>query len=197
MIDSAVAALSRGEVIGLPTETLFGLAADPVNSLAMAQIVRLKQRPPEKGFIVLVGNQEQLDQLILPPSPLALQLMARFWPGPLTLVLPARPELSTLITGHTGYVAVRISPAPQVVALLALWRRPLISTSANPAGEPTPQTAEQVRRLWPTENLLVLDGVISADAHPSTVLQVDGAEAQLLRAGAVSLSALQSMIPGL
>lgn len=192
---AAVAALTRGQVIALPTETLFGLAADPMHPHAMAQLIRMKTRPMEKGFILLIQDQTQLASLTLPPSALASALMERFWPGPLTLVLPAHPHVPPWLTGQTGHIAVRISPAPQVVDLLALWQRPVLSTSANRAGESTPHNAQDIRRIWPEENLLVIDGATHPQALPSTLLQVDGDQARLLRAGAITIETLRSVIP--
>ncbi|MBF0342201.1 MAG: threonylcarbamoyl-AMP synthase [Magnetococcales bacterium] len=194
---AAVAALKRGEVIGLPTETLFGLAADPMHPDALDRLIRLKERPPDKGFILLIRRQQDLAPLIAPPSPLAVQLMERFWPGPLTLVLPARPEISPLLTGNTGQLAVRLSPAPAVRALLALWQGPLISTSANRAGGPPPATTAEVRELWRGEHLLVIDGQIRPDALPSTLIRVIGDQATLLRPGAIPLADLLPILPDL
>ncbi|MBF0270825.1 MAG: threonylcarbamoyl-AMP synthase [Magnetococcales bacterium] len=196
MLD-AIAALHQGEVIGLPTETLFGLAADPWHPEAVARLTRLKARPTDKGFILLVARQEDLASLVEPPSPLARSLMARFWPGPLTLVLPARSGLPDPITGGSGSVAVRHSPAPAVQELLALWRGPLISTSANRAGEPPPATSQEVREIWHSEGMLVLDGTIRPDALPSTLLKITANRATLLRHGAIPLEQLRSWIPDL
>lgn len=190
MFDQAVAALHQGEVIGLPTETLFGLAADPMNPQALARLIRMKERPADKGFILLIRGPEDLPALTQPPSPLAQRLMDAFWPGPLTLVLPARPDLPPLLTGSTGFVAVRHSPSPAVRQLLALWQAPLISTSANRAGEPPPATSQEVRTIWQPERLLVIDGLIHPHAKPSTLLRIEGHQATLLRAGAIPVEAL-------
>ncbi|MBF0627468.1 MAG: L-threonylcarbamoyladenylate synthase [Magnetococcales bacterium] len=194
-IPAAVAALGRGEVIGLPTETLFGLAADPMHPDALARLIRMKERPADKGFILLIQGQEDLDALVLPPSPVARALMTQFWPGPLTLVLPARAGLSPLLTGGSGFLAVRHSPALPVQALLAAWQGPLISTSANRAGDAPPGTAAEVREIWCKENLLVIDGEIQPDALPSTVVKVAGAQATILRHGAIPDEALPMVDP--
>ncbi|MBF0615128.1 MAG: L-threonylcarbamoyladenylate synthase [Magnetococcales bacterium] len=190
----AVAALQRGEVIGLPTETLFGLAADPWHPRALTQLIRMKERPVTKGFILLIPGPESLQELTLPPCCLAQLLMEQFWPGPLTLALPARPDLPEPLTGATGFVAVRHSPAPQVQSLLALWQRPLISTSANRAGAPPPNTTREVQNIWQHEQLLVIDGTIQPNALPSTLLRVEQNHATLLRPGAIALPLLQQTI---
>ncbi|MBF0180402.1 MAG: threonylcarbamoyl-AMP synthase [Magnetococcales bacterium] len=191
MSQAAVDALRRGEVIALATETLFGLSIDPEHPGAVARLLAMKGRSPEKGLILLVPDLARLEPLILPPSPVARDLMARFWPGPLTLALPARLHLPSHLTGGTGFIAARVSPAPQVMALMALWQRPLVSTSANRSGQPTPARAEEVRALWPDEALLVIDGSIRSDGLPSTLLRVEGERVTLLRAGAIPAEALQ------
>ncbi|MBF0214339.1 MAG: threonylcarbamoyl-AMP synthase [Magnetococcales bacterium] len=193
-MQAAITALRQGQVIGLPTETLFGLAADPFQPEAVARLIRMKERPPEKGFILLIPDARSLTGLIEPPGSLALRLMERFWPGPLTLVLPACSDLPPVLTGGTGFLAVRHSPSPVVERLLALWRGPLISTSANRAGEPPPPTTEAVRHIWRHEALMVIDGLIRPDAEPSTLLRVAGEQATLLRPGAIPLAALQPLI---
>ncbi|MBF0163348.1 MAG: L-threonylcarbamoyladenylate synthase [Magnetococcales bacterium] len=197
MLQTALTALHQGLVIGLPTETLFGLAADPWHPQAMGHLIRMKGRPMDKGFILLIHNPESLNALILPPSPLASDLMKQFWPGPLTLVLPARPDLPPLLTGGSGFVAVRHSPSPIVGELLAAWNKPLISTSANRAGEAPPDTAEGVRAIWPDEKLVVLDGPIRPQALPSTLLRVEGQRATLLRPGAIPVEVLERLLPDL
>ncbi|MBF0295540.1 MAG: L-threonylcarbamoyladenylate synthase [Magnetococcales bacterium] len=191
MSRAAVDALCRGEVIALATETLFGLSIDPDHPGAMARLLAMKGRPPAKGLILLVPDLERLEPLILPPSPVARDLMERFWPGPLTLALPARSHLAACLTGGTGFIAARVSSAPQVMALMALWQRPLVSTSANRSGQPTPTRAEDVRALWPEEELLVIDGPIRPDGLPSTLLRVEGERVTLLRAGAIPTEALR------
>lgn len=191
MLQAALTALHHGQVIGLPTETLFGLAADPWNPAALDRLIRLKERPMDKGFILLIDETMDLDTLLLPPSPLAVRLMKQFWPGPLTLVLPARSDLPPFLTGDSGFVAVRHSPSPIVGALLAAWHKPLISTSANRAGGVPSDTAEGVRAIWPDEKLVVLDGPIRPNALPSTLLRVDGEQVTLLRPGAIPIDLLR------
>lgn len=188
-------ALTMGRVIAHPTETLFGLAADPFNPVAVQHLLRLKGREVGKGFILLVPDQEGVLSLIQPPSPLAQRLMSVFWPGPLTLVLPARSGLPAVVTGDSGFVAVRHSSSPLVEQLMQCWQKPLISTSANPAGHAPACSAEEVRRYWGEAVAVVLEGSTAKEALPSTVLQVEPEGTRMLREGVISMAALQAKIP--
>ncbi len=204
-LQRAVAVLQRGEIIAHPTETLFGLAVDPFNPTALARLLRLKGSNPgqatRKGFILLLPGAECIKRLLLPPSALAQQLMARFWPGPLTLVLPARPGLPPQLTGGGTRLAVRHSPAPLVTALMAVWKNPLVSTSANISGQPPLNSGIDIHQQWGAAVSLVLEDGVQNDmdhnALPSTILQVEGERVCLLRAGAVSREALLAIMPNL
>lgn len=187
----AARALAAGGVIAYPTETLFGLGCDPEHEPALARLHVLKGRPTDRGLILLVRDQGQLAPWVTSVPPLAERLLAAFWPGPLTLVLPARPGLSPLLTGGRDTLAVRCSPAPLVRALLALWPKPVTSTSANRHGEPPVRTAQQARELWRGELDAVIPGPLPDHGLPSTVLEVRGEEGWLLRRGAVSVAALR------
>ncbi|MBF0460345.1 MAG: threonylcarbamoyl-AMP synthase [Magnetococcales bacterium] len=193
-VQRAVLALAAGQVIAHPTETVFGLAADPFHPVAVQHLLCLKGRLASKGFIVLIPDRQGLDRLILPPVPLARRLMDHFWPGPLTLVLPARPDLPAEVTGGGGWLAVRQSSSPLVAALLHAWQGPLISTSANPTGQPPARSAVEVHRHWGAAIAVVLAGATPVEAQPSTLLQVEGERVQLLRAGAVAEEAWRAVV---
>lgn len=191
----ACRALAMGQVIAHPTETLFGLAVDPFNPVAVQRLLRLKGRNAGKGFILLVPDRERALALIEPPSPLAQRLMTDFWPGPLTLVLPARSGLPAVVTGGSGFVALRHSSSPLVAQLLHGWQKPLVSTSANPSGHAPACSAEEVRRYWGKAIAVVLEGSTAKEALPSTVVQVKSGEVRVLREGVISMAALQAKIP--
>ncbi len=202
-LQRAAALLEAGAIIAHPTETLYGLAVNPFDAGALERLSRLKRRSPgqaaRKGFILLVSGVDQLQSLLLPPPPLAQRLIKKFWPGPLTLVLPARPGLPAPLTGGGDHLAVRHSPAPLVRELLAVWKNPLVSTSANVSGQPPLNSGRAVHRQWGRAVSLVLEdprrGDIGANAPPSTVLRVAGDRARLLRHGALSRQALLTVIP--
>ncbi|MBF0282913.1 MAG: threonylcarbamoyl-AMP synthase [Magnetococcales bacterium] len=195
-VERAVAALRRGEIIACPTETLPGLGVDPFQPLAVERLRRLKGRDGDKGFIVLIPEPAALTGLTRPPSSTARRLMERFWPGPLTLVLPAALEAPAWIQGPEGGVAVRWSPAPLVQALLSAWGGPLVSTSANPAGHPPAVSAEEIRRRWSVDQVAEVltlgeNGEDSAtSAAPSTVVSLLEEPMRLVREGVIPWSAL-------
>ncbi|MEO5363618.1 MAG: L-threonylcarbamoyladenylate synthase [Magnetococcus sp. DMHC-8] len=193
-LQQACLALRAGQVIAHPTETVFGLAADPFQPAALQRLAQLKGRAAGQGFILLIPDRQWLARLILPPSPLAQRLMDRFWPGPLTLLLPARSDLSPEVTGNSDFVAVRLSPAPLVQRLLQTWQAPLASSSANLTGQPPLPSATAVRQLWGKAVAVTLEGTIPPDAQPSTLLQVAANQVRLLRAGALSLAHIQAVV---
>lgn len=212
----AAQALAAGQVIAHPTETIFGLAADPFNPVAMERLLSVKGRSASKGFIVLIPNQRWLARLTRdgvvvtrrmgmgrmgtdkteePSLPLAQKLMAHFWPGPLTLVLPACPGLPAVVTGSRDLVALRHSSSPLVMALLDSWQKPIVSTSANATGQTTARCAEEVRQQWGAAVSVVLEGETATHARPSTILRVEGRYGHLLRAGAISATQLRATFP--
>jgi L-threonylcarbamoyladenylate synthase len=181
-IARVAAAVARGEVVGYPTETFYGLGADALDEAAVARLLALKGRGAEKTVSALVLDEAMLALLVAEVSPAARALMAAHWPGALTLALPARPGLPAPLVSD-GFVAVRESPHPAARALLLAAGRPLTATSANPAGAAPPTTAEGVRRYF--AGLLVLEGGATPGGQPSTLVRVRGDRLEVLREGAV------------
>ncbi len=160
-LDSAVTALRAGGVIAYPTEAVWGLGCDPSHEMAVRKLLRLKQRPVEKGMILVAAELAQLEGWVrlnaLPQSRQAAVLAS--WPGAHTWILPAGPLAPTWITGEHSGIAVRISAHPLVAELSHRWGGPLVSTSANLAGFPPARTrAELDPALLP-----LLDGVLDGD----------------------------------
>ena len=195
LLQRAAHALANGQIIAHPTETVFGLAADPFNPSALHHLLQLKGRAASKGFILLIPDRCWLDQLVETPSPLAERLMHHFWPGPLTLVLPARPGLPVAVTGGSDWVAVRHSSSPLVKTLLRTWQKPLVSTSANPTGKPPACSAAEVQQYWNRAVAIILTGAESTETRPSTLLQVVADRVRLLREGALTMAQLQAKVP--
>jgi L-threonylcarbamoyladenylate synthase len=183
-IAAGVAALARGEVIGFPTETFYGLGVDALDPSALERLRARKGRGAEKAISVLV-TEAMLEAVVAEVSPAARALMAAHWPGPLTLALPARPGLPEGLVME-GCVAVRWSPHPVAQALLEGLGRPLTATSANPAGAPPPTTAAGVRAYF--AGCLVVDGGETPGGQPSTLARVRGEVVEVLRAGAVAIT---------
>jgi len=194
----AAAVLRAGGIVALPTETLYGLAVATDRPDALARLSDLKERPLDAPFPVVVAGHDGpagAASLLAGMAP-ALQarfddLCARFWPGPLTLVLPARPGLSPELVGPRGEVGLRWSPDPAVQALLEAVGAPLTATSANLRGEPAPsRPAAVVARLSGRIDLLI-DGGDLPPSLPSTVLRLGAAgEPSLLRPGRLPLPLL-------
>ncbi len=145
-LDTAVAALRAGGVIAYPTEAVWGLGCDPANREAVHGLLRLKQRPEAKGMILVAADLQQLqgwallDEL---PEVRQREVLAS-WPGANTWILPAGPLAPPWVTGEHCGLAVRISAHPLVAALCRAWGGPLVSTSANRAGEPPARTREEL-----------------------------------------------------
>ncbi len=186
-IAEAIAALRDGAVVAYPTETYYGLAVDGLDEAALARLLRLKGRGAEKTVSLIVTGRPMLDLVCAEVPPLAERLIAAHWPGPLTLVLPARSGLPGALVAD-GAVAVRQSPHPVAAALVGAWGRPITATSANRAGEPPSRTAAEVRAAFGhAGSLFVLDGGTTPGGAPSTLARVRGEGIEILRRGAVSL----------
>jgi L-threonylcarbamoyladenylate synthase len=181
-IASAASALARGEAVAFPTESSWGLGVDARSADALERLFALKGREAGKPPPVLVSSEEMLPMLVARVPPRARALMARFWPGPLTLVLPARADLPAALVLDGG-VGVRRSPHALADALVAAFGAPVTATSANRAGAPPAMHAAEVRAVFPHVHLLDGD---AGGAAPSTVARVeDDGRITILRAGAL------------
>jgi L-threonylcarbamoyladenylate synthase len=181
----AVVALRRGDIVAYPTETFYGLGVDAADELALARLRELKGRA-EKAFSVLVVGAEMLEGLCEPPSERARALMERYWPGPLTLALPARPDAPAALVAD-GCVAVRESPHPLARALVRAFGGPITATSANLAGGAPATTPTEVEAAL-GGRCLVLPGGTTPGGAPSTLARVRGNRIEVLRPGAVTLA---------
>jgi L-threonylcarbamoyladenylate synthase len=192
-VAAAVAALARGEIVAYPTETSYGLAVDAFSPPALERLFALKGRGAEKTFSVIVapveGGGRMIDSLVASVAPAAERLMAKFWPGPLTLVLPARSDLPAALVNN-GFVAVRESPHPLARALAAGFGRAITATSANPAGQPAARSAEEVAAALP-DGCWILDGGSVPGGTPSTLVRVTPTGLEIIRAGLISAEALE------
>lgn len=137
-------ALQNGQVTAAPAEGVYGYCANPFNAQALQKIMDIKQRSPGKGLITLIGNLEQLKQLCPPLNSACGQAIKRYWPGPVTLILPALPEVPQLLSGGQGTLAIRFPAAAYMQEYLGAAATPLVSTSLNVSGEPPALTAAQI-----------------------------------------------------
>jgi L-threonylcarbamoyladenylate synthase len=170
-IPAAAALIARGGVVAYPTEGVWGLGCDPFDRDAVTRLLDIKQRPVDKGVILIAGALAQLDMIVdwtaLPDG--ARTRVTDSWPGPNTWVVPARPDVPTWITGAHASVALRVSAHADVVALCAAFGGALVSTSANLTGEPAvaDRDALDVRLLARIDGLL--DGRTGGRTGPSTI----------------------------
>ena len=182
----------QGQVIAIPTDTFYGLAANPFDSSAVQKIFAIKNRPESQPLLLLVDSLEMAADLSAAPPPEFYRLAERFWPGPLTIVLEASPKLPPPVTAHTGRIGLRLPSAPIPVALIEAAGCPLTATSANVTGGKECTTAQQVHDCLGSQLPLIVDGGASRTAKPSTVLDLRPNSWEILREGAVSEKEIKS-----
>ena len=178
--------IRSGGVVVYPTETVYGLGADPFNPIAFERIFSLKGREAEKGLILLIRGRQDLDSLVADVPRAAEFLMDLFWPGPLTLVFPASPNLPNHLLGFTSTIALRVSDAPVACALLRFVGGPITSTSANQSGHPPARSAQEAANALGDRVDLILDGGTASDSRPSTLVDVSVPHPRILRPGRIA-----------
>ena len=192
-IAAAAAALREGDIVGLPTDTVYGLAADPWHSGASDRLFLVKGRPRNVELPVFVAGLEQAIEVTTSLTPGAVRLMERFWPGPLTIVLPRRPDLDADLGEDDATIGLRCPHHPVPLALCREFG-PYATTSANRHGSPPAVAARQVAEELSGVQL-VLDGG-SCEGQPSTVVDATGDTPRLLRAGALDWDAILAVAKG-
>lgn len=193
-LTNTIAALKRGDVIVFPTETLYGLGADALNPAAVEKVFQLKGRDLNNPFPVLVGDIAMLDRLVASVPPLAQRLMDYFWPGPLTIVLPARQDIPRPLVSRTGGIGVRISSQPIAGALVRLLGHPLTATSANPSGKEPARTLSEAKQYFSATVDVFVDGGTLTSQRGSTVIEVAADHIKMIREGEISANALERVI---
>ncbi len=193
-ISYAADLLRRGELVAFPTETVYGLGADALNPAAVQKIFKAKERPPDNPLIVHVTGLEDLERLT-ENIPVEVALLAgRFWPGPLTVVLPKKDIVPAVTTAGLSSVALRIPAHPLTQKLLAAAGVPVAAPSANISGRPSPTTAAHVIEDMAGRIAAVLDGGACPVGVESTVLSLLSKPPVLLRPGGVTLEMLQELL---
>ncbi len=182
----AAAVLRRGGLVAFPTETVYGLGADARSAAAVTRVFAAKGRPADNPLIVHVGSLAAAERVVASMPPLAAALAARWWPGPLTLVLDAAPGLAAATTGRLATVAVRVPDHPVALALLAAADLAVAAPSANRSGRPSPTTAAHVCTDLGDAVDLVVDGGPCRVGVESTVVDARGSAPVVLREGAVT-----------
>lgn len=192
-IQNAIDQLNNGDLIGLPTETVYGLAADATNDLAVAKIFERKKRPRFNPLIIHSHSIQSLKDHVI-WSKTAEVLAQTFWPGPLTLVLPKLKDssISLLCSAGMDTLAVRIPNHPVSLEILQRFDKPLAAPSANPSGRISPTHAEHVHQDYP--DLLVLDGGACSVGIESTIIDLTNESPQLLRPGMITRHEVEALI---
>ncbi|MGQ0443155.1 MAG: L-threonylcarbamoyladenylate synthase [Methylophilaceae bacterium] len=186
----AIRLLKRGEVVAIPTETVYGLAADATNEIALRQIYTIKQRPADNPLIIHMADASQVADWAIEFPSLAQKLAQAFWPGPFTLVLKAKESVSKIVRGNLPTVALRVPSHAITLELLQQSDLALAAPSANKFTQLSPTTAAHVR-LGLGDAIPVLDGGACTVGIESTIVSVDGDNWQLLRLGMISEMAIE------
>jgi len=192
--ERAAAHVARGGVVAFRTDTFYGLGADPFNAEALERINALKGRDG-KPILVLFSDVDGLTRLVAGFQTRCSEALAiSLWPGPLTLVMAARPEAPELLTADTGTVGVRLPDDEAVREFVRACGGLLTATSANPAGRPPARTAEEAARYFPEGSVLVIDGGPARSELPSTVVDVTHPTPRLIREGVVTRAVLEEIL---
>ena len=190
---AAVELLRKGEIVALPTETVYGLAADALNPIAVAKIFEAKERPRFDPLIVHLPDREWLEKVIDLPAQdrqLILKLADRFWPGPFTMVLPKREIVPEIVTAGLDTVAVRVSAHPVFSEIIRGFGKPLAAPSANRFGRISPTNAQHVLDDLKDQIPLIIDGGPTAHGIESTIVAVRAGKIDILRHGPITAEQL-------
>ena len=190
----AVDALRRGDVIVFPTETFYGLAADALNPAAIDKILALKGRNPDNPIPLIVADRTMLEEAVREFPPIAQRLADRFWPGPLTLVLPAKARLAAPLLNRDGGVGVRISSHPLARRLSRELGRPITATSANPSGRAPARTIAEALNYFSEKLTVYLDGGVLAGEKGSTVVEVREGRLRTVREGEIGAAEIEACL---
>ena len=180
-IGRAAAVIREGGVIAYPTEAVYGLGCDPSNAAAVRRILTIKDRPEHKGLILIAASLEQLDAFITPLSPTLRERLLATWPGPVTWVVPTPAATPRWLRGDHDSIAVRVTGHELTRQLCTAAGTALVSTSANPSGEPPARTAEEVAQCLGDQVDLVLDGPTGGLDRPTEIR--DARDGTILRPG--------------
>ena len=184
-IQRSVAAIRRGEVIAIPTDALYTLIADPFNLKAVGMVFQAKGREPQRSLPLIVSDIPMGADLVKETNSRFFLLARRFWPGPLTIIVPAPARVPLRVTGNTGRLALRHSRSMVAQALLEAIGQPLISTSANISGQPTCRSGIEVFGMMDGTVSLVLDGGLCL-GEGSTTVDITEPSWRMIKEGAIS-----------
>ncbi|WP_448627213.1 L-threonylcarbamoyladenylate synthase [Geodermatophilus sp. URMC 64] len=193
-LQAAVTAISAGHLVLMPTDTVYGVAADAFSPTAVTGLLAAKNRGRAMPVPVLIGESSTMGGLVLRVPPMANQLADEFWPGGLTLVVEHAPSLAWDLGDAQGTVAIRL-PDDDVARDLLRRTGPLAVSSANRSGRPAATTAEQAVKQLGIHAAVVLDGGPRANSEPSTIVDCTGPTPRVLRVGAIPVDRLREVVP--
>jgi L-threonylcarbamoyladenylate synthase len=187
LVSYAAERILRGLVLGMPTDTFYGLAADPVNLRAVERIYEIKSRSRHKPLSLLVESIDQATELSRNVPPVFHELAGKYWPGPLTMIVKASSRIPLKVTANTGNVALRVPDAPIPVAIIRQIGFPVTATSANVLGSPECTTAECVRDQMGDRISIIVNGGPTSRDLPTTIVDLSGEppQWQIIREGAI------------
>ena len=186
-LEKAAEFIKNGEIVGIPTETVYGLGADASNEDAVRRVFEAKGRPADNPLIVHLADFSQAEKYTLSIPTLAFKLAERFCPGPLTMVLPKNDRIPVITSGGLDTVGIRVPSHPVMHRIIELSGRPIAAPSANTSGYPSPTSAEHVMRDMNGRIAAVVDGGSSEFGVESTVISIEGGStARILRPGCIT-----------
>jgi tRNA threonylcarbamoyl adenosine modification protein (Sua5/YciO/YrdC/YwlC family) len=186
--------LIRGRVIAVPTDTYYGLAADPFNLAAVDEIYRVKGRPETRALPILINCIEQAALLVREVPANFVKLAEALWPGALTLVVDAAHRLPLKVTAGTGRIALRWPKSPVITELIDEYEAPITGTSANISGFPACSSADQVMKQLGTRLPLIVDGGETGASLPSTIVELRTESWKIVREGAIAVSEIEKAL---
>ena len=187
--------IRQGSVVGMPTDTFYGLAVDPYNLRAVDQVYEIKERVRNKPLSLLIENVEQAEELANDLPDEFYLLAEKFWPGPLTMIVRAAPRLPLKVTANSGNIAVRMPQSPVALAVVRTFKCPITATSANLAGAVECTTAQAVVEQMGERVQLLVDGGTTPRTVPTTIVNLtENGHWSLLREGAIQLAAIEDVL---
>lgn len=193
-IDKALTILKSGDIVAFPTETVYGLGADALNPYAVAKIFEAKRRPRFDPLIVHIGDRQWLSAFAEHVPSEVMRLTERFWPGPLTVILPKTPVIPDIVTAGLATVGIRMPSHPVALRLIKAFKNPIAAPSANPFGYMSPTKAAHVAKMLKDRLPLILDGGDSVFGIESTIISCREGRISIHRHGAITVEELEEVV---
>jgi L-threonylcarbamoyladenylate synthase len=193
-VEHAAHCIREGKLVAFPTETVYGLGADALNPQAVAHIFELKERPSFDPLIVHIAHLDQMTTLVAEADPRVFRIAKKFWPGPLTIVMPKGPLVPDIVTAGLPTVGIRMPDNTLALELIQVSGRPIAAPSANKFGRISPTTAAHVKKQLPDVDY-ILDGGKTTVGIESTIIRLTPAGFQILRNGFITREDLETVLP--